>query len=160
MTGPTHGTLSSTYSATITGGTLTPTGQYYVSTCIGYTGLDSFTVKVTDCSGGADTTKIVVIVNPPPSAIAGTASVCAGQTTTLSDPVGTGTWSSNTTSVATVTTGPAGGGVVGGVAAGTALITYSPTGAGCSVVKVVTVSAAPRTSPALRAMYAWAAMQH
>ncbi len=47
---------------------------------IGYTGLDSFTVKVTDCSGaGADTTKIVVIVNPvPPSAIAGNfASVCA-----------------------------------------------------------------------------------
>ncbi len=95
-----------------------------------------------DCSGGADTTKIIVIVNPPPSAILGVASVCAGLTTTLNDPIGIGTWSSNNTSIATVTPGPAAAGTVTGVSAGVTTITYTP-GAGCSVTRDVTVNVAP-----------------
>ena len=75
LTGAINGTVVAAYTATSTGGTITPTGLVYTPT-IGFTGLDSFTVRVYDCSGGSDTTKIVVTVNPPPSAISGSPTVC------------------------------------------------------------------------------------
>ncbi|MCF8451214.1 MAG: Ig-like domain-containing protein [Taibaiella sp.] len=70
--------------------------------------------------------------------IAGTFTVCAGATTTLSNATPTGTWSSSTPAVATV--GLLTGGVTG-VAAGTATITY--TAVSGAVTAVVTVSAVP-----------------
>lgn len=76
-------------------------------------------------------------VNTSPAAISGTPSVCAGAVTNLSDAVGTGTWGSSNTSVATVS-----GGAVSGVTAGTAIITYS-LGAGCEATIVVTVDPLP-----------------
>jgi len=53
--------------------------------------------------------------------ITGTTTVCAGSTTTLANTVSGGTWSSGTTSVATVNSS----GVVTGVSKGTSVITYS-----------------------------------
>ena len=87
-------------------------------------------------SGCLSTT--VITVNPAPSAISGTASVCEGSTTTLSD-AGGGTWLSGSTSVATI---GAGTGVVSGVLGGTSTITYT-LATGCSTTTVVTVNPTP-----------------
>lgn len=136
-TAPAHGTATVSHTATSTGSTVTPTGTFYTPT-IGYTGLDSFKVMVTDCSGGMDTTWIVVTINPPPSGIAGLPSVCAGLTTPFLI-AGTGTWSSSLPSVATV--GSASG-IVTGVSAGVATITFAP-GASCFVTKTISVNLSP-----------------
>ena len=70
-------------------------------------------------------------------AITGTATVCVGGSTTLSNTFAGGVWNSASTGIATVTTA----GVVNGVAAGTAVISY--TGGGNTVTRVVTVNAGP-----------------
>lgn len=77
-----------------------------------------------------------VTINQAPVAISGGSTVCAGSVLTLSDAVTGGTWSSSSTSVATVgsTTG-----IVTGVAGGNVTITYS-NGPGCAVTKALTVS--------------------
>jgi hypothetical protein len=85
-----------------------------------------------------------VTINPYPvvPAITGTTTVCAGSATTLSDATAGGTWTSATTSVATVNSSS---GVVTGVAAGTSVISYTVTSAGCAttVTTTVTVNAIP-----------------
>ncbi len=79
-----------------------------------------------------------ISVNPLPATITGTAVVCATLTTVFSNTVSGGTWSSGTSSIATVNTS----GVITGVMAGTAVITYS-LGTGCLVTKSVTVNPLP-----------------
>jgi gliding motility-associated-like protein len=82
-----------------------------------------------------------VTVDPLPTAILGTASVCLGSTTNLSNATAGGTWSSATPAIATITAG----GVVTGVSAGTSVISYTiPTG--CSVTQTITVNALPTIS--------------
>src|SRR6202034_990702 len=81
---------------------------------------------------------ITVAVGPLPAAITGTAGLCAGYTTSLSDGTAGGTWSSGHTAVGTVSTS----GVVSGVSAGTAVVTYK-LGTGCMSTDTVTVNAAP-----------------
>ncbi len=78
-------------------------------------------------------------VNALPSSITGTAAVCTGSTTTLSDGTGGGAWSSSNTGVAGIGTGT---GVVTGVASGTATVTYTLS-TGCITTKVVTVNPLP-----------------
>lgn len=86
------------------------------------------------------TLAITATVNPLPSPIAGTFTVCVGSTTTLNSSPTTGTWSSLSSNV-TVTPGT---GEVLGVAPGTATISYTlPTG--CRLTSVVTVYALPST---------------
>jgi uncharacterized protein YjdB len=68
----------------------------------------------------------------------GTASVCPGLATALSNVTVGGTWSSGSTAVAAVGTS----GIVTGVSAGTAAITYT-FGTGCTSATVVTVNPAP-----------------
>jgi trimeric autotransporter adhesin len=97
------------------------------------------TARITYSLGTGCTVTTVVTVNAVPASISGTAIMCAGATTSLSDLTAGGTWSSVNTSVATVGTGV---GLVTGVSAGTSAISYT-LGTGCAAVKTVTVNPLP-----------------
>ena len=90
---------------------------------------------ITSCGS----TSIAVTINGSPVAISGTGTVCSGSITSLSDSVTGGTWSSVSTSVATVNPST---GVVTGLSQGTSVISYS-NGCGTAVVLTVTVNDAP-----------------
>lgn len=135
------GTLSACNGATTTltgnpaGGTWT-SGTTAVATVSGgvVTGVSGGTSVITYTSSGCSSTATVTITSP---SISGTTSVSAGSTTTLTGTPTGGSWSSGTTSVATI---DAVTGVVTGVAVGTSVITY--TVSGCSTTTNVTVTAA------------------
>jgi hypothetical protein len=123
LSAPAHGTAIVSYTTTSTSGVLTPTGLGYSPT-VGYTGPDTFKVRVTD-GGASDTITIAVDVQLFPTAapITGADTICVGSSATLAGASAGGTWSS---SDATVGVG-AGTGVVTGVSVGTASITYTVT---------------------------------
>ena len=101
------------------------------------TGIAAGTSVLTYTAGGCFRTTTVT-VNPLPSTLAGTASVCEGANTTLtSTPLG-GTWSSSAPLIATVSAG----GIVTGIGDGNAIITYE-INTGCIRTREVTVNAAP-----------------
>lgn len=77
----------------------------------------------------------VVTVTPMPGSIGGALTLCVGGSTTLTNPMPGGTWSSGALGVAVV---GAGTGVVSGIAAGTAEITYA-TSPGCTATAIATV---------------------
>jgi len=107
------------------------------------TGAGSYSIVATNATTGCQNLMsgtATVSINPAPSAITGTLNVCVGSTTTLSDPSGSGTWTSSNTSDATVTSS---GGVVSGVGAGTPTISFTLTSTGCVVTTPVTVNALP-----------------
>ncbi len=99
-------------------------------------GLDTiyYTLSATGCQRS-----IVVTVNPLPAPISGTLSVCAGLTTALTDLTSGGTWSSGTTTIATIVSST---GLATGVAAGTSMITYK-LGTGCLITAPITVNPLP-----------------
>ncbi len=121
-------TVASSSIATIsgTGSTATVGGVSVGSTTITYS-------LATGCY-----TVLPYTVYPIPTAISGPSSVCIGSTITLSD-TGTGTWSSGSTSIATVGSST---GVVTGVTSGRAVITYT-SAAGCRITDTVTVNPLP-----------------
>jgi len=106
--------------------------------------------NVTGVSSGIDTiayvlssgcaASTVVTVNAVPASISGTAVLCNAATSTLSDGVAGGAWSSDNTSIANV---GAGTGIVTGSSAGTATIYYSI--GTCSASAVVTINPSPAT---------------
>ena len=100
------------------------------------TGVGVGTSVITYALGSCYATAIVT-VNTQPAAITGTATVCQGLTTNLTDATGGGAWSSTTTTVATVS----GSGIVTGAGAGTSTISY--TIGSCAVTQIVTVNANP-----------------
>ncbi len=107
-------------------------------------GTADITYTFTDGAGctGEATTVVTVNALPVVPAIAGTAMECVGGTTTLSNSLSGGVWSSSDASVASVDAS----GVVSGIVAGTAVITYSFTdGSGCTGFNTVvnTVNALP-----------------
>jgi len=104
------------------------------------TGISAGTVIIayTTTSGCIATTAITV--NPLPASITGVASMCVGNTTLLSD-VTTGTWSSGSPSIATIS---ATTGITSGIAAGLAIASYT-TPAGCYTTLAVTVNPVPGT---------------
>ena len=104
---------------------------------IGGASVGSSTITYTITATGCYNTKTVT-VNTIPPAPTGTATICAGSTTTLSDAAPGGAWASSNTAVATIGTS----GVVQGAAAGTTTISYS-VGTGCMSSIVVTVKAIP-----------------
>jgi uncharacterized protein YjdB len=123
VTGPSHGTLVGFCSGTSTGGATSPTGLYY-SPSGSYLGPDIFKMKVTDCLGYTDTTRVYVDIINSFSAITmpGPTNVCLGSTVSLWDTLGGGVWSSASPSIASI------GSSYGNVTAltlGTTLINYS-----------------------------------
>ena len=102
------------------------------------TGLISYTV-VNGC-GAASVTKVIT-VSPLPEAgsIAGTASVCAGDTTVLADYVPGGVWSGGSSATATIGST----GIVLGIAAGIAGMSYTVTNSCGSVTAVRDVTVNP-----------------
>ncbi len=119
------------------------TAATYTATNLAVTNSYRVSVKNGSCNAvNSSTGTITVNQLPVVAAITGTASVCTGATTTLSDATAGGVWTSGSTGVATVDAS----GVVTAVSAGTSLITYTVTnGGGCStaVTKTVTVNALP-----------------
>ena len=101
--------------------------------------------NVTGVSGGTTTitytlptgcfTSIVVTFNPLPAPITGPNTVCMGNTISLSDITGGGTWSSTILTVGTVDVT----GDVAGITAGTTTISYT-INTGCAATVVVTVN--------------------
>ncbi len=96
------------------------------------------TITFTLTSTGCSTTREVT-VNPMPTVITGTASICAGSATTLGSTPAGGTWASNSPAIATIGSAD---GIVNGLTAGTSQMSYTlPTG--CKVTRTVTVNANP-----------------
>ena len=85
------------------------------------------------------TTAAIVTVSTTPTAIAGSSTMCAGSTTTLTDAVAGGLWTSTNPAAATIGSLS---GIVTGVAVGVTTISYS-LGSGCTVAKTITVTASP-----------------
>ena len=110
-----------------------------VSTTGVVTGIGAGTTTISYTTGGTCYQTIVVTVNKSPTAILGTASVCVGLTTSLTDAVAGGTWSSSNPAAGTVSTT----GVVTGLGVGgTTMITYTMPG-NCYVTTTVTVNPEP-----------------
>jgi glycine rich protein/type IX secretion system substrate protein len=86
-----------------------------------------------------------IAINPLPSAITGPTSLCTGSLITLSD-VGGGSWSSSTTTVASIGSGS---GVVSGLTIGTSTITYTLPVTSCFTTTVVTVTSGPSAITAI-----------
>ncbi len=111
-----------------------------VSTTGVVSGLSGGTTNITYTLPSTCMAATPVVVNIAPSAIAGTPSTCAsGGTTTLSDAITGGSWTSGATSIATVGIGS---GIVTGVVAGVANITYTAS-TGCTISIPVTVNPLP-----------------
>jgi hypothetical protein len=139
VSGPSNGTAAVTYSSTSTGGIVTPTGLTYTPVA-GYVGDDSFVVRVYD-GRIYSYTRIDVTVNAMPAAIAGTKTVCVGNTTILTDAISGGTWSASNSNASVA------GGTVTGISPGLDTISYSV--GTCVVTATVTVKATPAAiSPA------------
>lgn len=81
----------------------------------------------------------VVTVIPMPGSIAGVPAMCVGASTTLTNPIPSGTWSTSAPAIAVVGGGT---GVVTGMSSGMAVLTYS-TSPGCTATRVVTVYPLP-----------------
>ncbi len=121
------GTWSSSATSVATIGSLTGVAN----------GLAIGTTTISYTVAGCSATAILTVQALTP--ISGTPSVCLGGTTSLTDAMGGGTWSSGNVSVATVGSAT---GIVSGVSAGTAIITYLTSW--CFTTIVVTVNT---TSP-------------
>ena len=139
---PGHGTLVSAYTTSSTGSTLYPTGLTYTPT-VGFSGVDTFKVKITD-GLASDTATFTVTVNPlpAPGVIIGSDTVCVpgGSTATYTDTATGGSWSCTNTHAAI-----AGTGVLTGSTAGTDTIIYTVTNT-CGVAtasKVILLLAPP-----------------
>lgn len=98
------------------------------------TGINSGTANITYSKAAGCTSVTVVTVNAGLPAITGTAVVCVGLNTTLTNTTSGGTWSSNDPSVASISAT----GIVTGVSLGNSTITYS--NGSCNTTREVTVN--------------------
>jgi uncharacterized protein DUF2341/type IX secretion system substrate protein len=102
------------------------------------TGVSVGATHITYTLGACSPAVIAMSVKGSPAAIAGASSVCSTFSTLLSDATPGGVWSSNNTSVATITAG-----VLTGVGAGVATISYTNPIGGCAAFKTETVNLSP-----------------
>jgi hypothetical protein len=155
---------TNTFTSTVAGGTWS-SGDPSIATINSSTGLitniKAGTVTMTYTQAGVNgcpartaTQTLTITSSPSAGVISGNTSVCTGTSTTLTSNLLGGSWSSATTSVATIN---ATTGVVTPVAAGSSVITYTmPTTGGCaaaSVTKTINVITSPTiagTTPASR----------
>jgi hypothetical protein len=140
------GTANGTYSASPTGLTFSATlGTVTPSTSTAGTYTVSYTLAATGgCSAVITTATVIITAAPVIGTLSGTQSVCSNSTTTFSSTTVGGTWTSGTTSIATINPST---GVISPVGAGTATMTYTVTGGpGCANAtgtRTVTVTALP-----------------
>lgn len=104
------------------------------------TGVAAGTVNITYTATTGCYKFKTITVNTSPAAITGSNNVCTGATITLANTSTGGTWSSSSTSSATVNSS----GVVSGVSTGTPTISYTMAG-GCSSTMPITVNQTPAT---------------
>ena len=130
-----------------TGGTTTlshtSSGGTWGSTNTAVATIGSGTGVVTGVASGSTTITYTLVsgcmitrslqVNPAVAAITGSTSICAGTTTTLANATTGGTWSSGSTTVASVVSST---GVVTGLSNGTATITYT---VACGIATTVVI---------------------
>lgn len=140
---PVHGTASVSYGTLSTGGVLTPTGCTYTPDA-GYTGLDSFDVRVMN-SLSSDVIRIYVSVDPMITAgtIVGPDYVCVGDTIYFTNAAGDGAWVPAQGHVATA---PASGGsaIIGlSPGADTVVFTIGNSCGSASTSKAILVHALP-----------------
>ena len=107
------------------------------------TGVATGTAAITYSTGCGSPVVRNITVNPTPAPITGTTSICATGSSTLSETASGGTWSSGSTSVATITPTT---GIMSGVAAGTTTITYTTATCGNTTVPVTVIGAPPAIS--------------
>lgn len=111
----------------------------------GTAGSSGSTVISMNISNGCSHDSVTLSVSPLPAtdagSISGPGTVCTGSTISLIDGVGSGTWSSSNTAVATVNSL----GVVTGVTSGTVTISYTVSGicGAASAIHTVTVNTVP-----------------
>ncbi|MBE2290489.1 MAG: T9SS type A sorting domain-containing protein, partial [Chitinophagaceae bacterium] len=128
ISGPLHGTLGGfPYTTTSTGVVVNPSGLTYTPTA-GYSGIDNFTVRISD---GQDTARFDVLLNVVNESysisLSNSPSVCVGDTVYAAASVSGGTWSAANANVTLVQNGPANAWAIG-MTAGTSVITYTLTG--------------------------------
>lgn len=128
---PAHGTATVSYSATSTGATLMPSGLLYTPTP-GYSGTDTFTVRIDDGITANKTTVYVTVIPFHSGTIVGADSVCVTDTVYLSNTTPGGVWSTSAPGVATINSS----GRVVGIAAGTCQLSYTISNS-CGAVSAV-----------------------
>ena len=143
---PPNGVLSGfSASAASTGGMVTPTGLTYTP-ATGFSGLDSFSIRVSDGIASATTiVRITVNPSPPaPAAIIGSASLCTGSTITLTNATPGGSWSAANPAASVSVTG-----VVTGMSAGTDTIFYTLSLGTCTSFASKTITISPTIAPTI-----------
>jgi uncharacterized protein YjdB len=106
------------------------------------TGISAGVPTITYLTGPGCYVTAPVTVNPAPSAILGTPSVCTGSSVPLSDGTSGGNWSTSDVTIATIS----GTGSLSGIATGNATIDYTLTSTGCYTSVIATVNATPNVS--------------
>ncbi len=104
----------------------------------------SYTVSAS-CGTVSTFQTITIDPMPDPGTISGSATVCIGGTTTLTNSVGGGVWTSSSTSTATVSAG----GIVSGIALGTATISYGVTNVCGTLYSIHNVTVNPILTPSV-----------
>ena len=130
-----------TLSDSVAGGTWTSSdiSVAYIDPGTGViTGTSSGTAIITYTIGSGCIATYLVTVNPLPSSISGSSSVCVGSTSPLYD-IGGGTWSSSATSIATI---DAVTGIITGISSGTSIISYTLS-TGCATTFPMLVNPLP-----------------
>ncbi len=135
--------LNSTLANSIGGGTWSSSNPAFGTVGAGtgiVNGVAAGTLNIIYTLGTGCAATTAFTVNPSPSPITGTFSLCTGQTTTLSDGAGGGTWTSSNTAQGSIGSASA---ILGGIATGTPAISYTLSAGNCFVTQQVTINQTP-----------------
>ncbi len=136
--------VTSPYTDTSTGGTwsINPVTVATISPTGVVTAITAGVANISYTIGSCRSVKTITVTSLP-SIITGPSSVCVGNSITLTDSIGGGTWSSTSIHVVVGSSS----GLVTGFSSGAAIITYS-LGTGCTKTKPITVNQlSPITGP-------------